>query len=55
MLGQEVAVELVVLVGEKGPGPAVAALSDVMRNAGEDGASEAGHEVSLAGRRRPVN
>jgi len=43
MPGEEVSIEGVVLVAEKSPRPAIAALGDVMRPSGDDDASEAGH------------
>ena len=43
VLRQEIAVERVVLVGEEGARAAVATLRDMVRDAGDDDAGEAGH------------
>ena len=48
-LAQEINVEQAVLVGEEDRLPAIAALGDVMRDAGDDDAGEAGHSGRLAG------
>lgn len=45
MLGEQVAIERVIGVGEEGARAAVAALGDVMRQAGNDDAGKAGHAV----------
>ena len=43
VLRQQIAVERVILVAEEGARAAVAALGDMVRNAGDDDAGEAGH------------
>jgi hypothetical protein len=43
MLGQQVAIEAVVVIAEESLGAAIAPLGDVVRDAGEDRAGEAGH------------
>ena len=43
MLGKEIAVERIVAVGEEGACSAIAALGDMMRQAGNDDAGETGH------------
>jgi hypothetical protein len=46
MRGQKIAVERVVGVGEEGARAAVAALGDMMRQAGNDDAGETGHAAT---------
>ena len=46
-LGEQVAVEGVVLVAEEGGRPAIAALSDVVRVSGKDGTGKAGHALGI--------
>ena len=43
VLRQEIAVERIIAVAAKGARAAVAALGDMVRNAGDDDAGEAGH------------
>ena len=43
MLGQQIAIERVVVVAEEGARAAVAALGDVVRMTGNDDAGETGH------------
>ena len=45
MLTQEIAVEGVIIIGEKRPLPAIAALSDMVRNARNDEAREPSHMI----------
>ena len=46
--GEEIAVERIIRVAEESAGAAVAALGDMVRNAGDNDAREAGHEKSMA-------
>lgn len=50
VLGEEIAVERIILVAKEGRRPAVAAPGDVVRISGKDGTGEAGH----AGERRKL-
>jgi hypothetical protein len=43
MLGQEVAVEFIILVAKEGARPPIATLRDVVGKAGDDEAGEASH------------
>ena len=45
MLCQEVAVKRIIVVAKEGARTAVAALGDVVRNTGNDDASEPGHAI----------
>ena len=55
VLRQQIAVERVILVAEKGARAAVAALGDMMRNAGDDDAGETGHAKKMAPAKLDVN
>ena len=55
MLGQQVTIEAIVVVAEESTCASVAALGDVVRQAGKDGAGKAGHGGNLARPDRHVN
>ena len=52
MFGEQIAVERVILITKKGLRPPVTALSDMVRDAGNDEAGEAGHAGKARAMRR---